>query len=82
MPISLNDIKDRALKFSREWEGEGSERAEAQTFWNEFFDVFGVSRRRLASFEEPVRRAKTRFEQSGGSGGGIDLYRRSSARRA
>lgn len=74
MPLSLNEIKDRALAFSREWEGVRRERAEAQTFWNEFFGVFGVSRRRLASFEEPVRRARIRFEQSGGSGGFIDLF--------
>jgi hypothetical protein len=32
MPLSLNEIKDRALAFSREWEGERSENAEAQTF--------------------------------------------------
>ena len=73
MPLSLNEIKDRALAFSREWEGERSENAEAQTFWNEFFNVFGVSRRRLASFEEPVKRARKRFEEKGGKGGFIDL---------
>jgi type I restriction-modification system DNA methylase subunit len=74
MPLSLNEIKDRALAFSREWDGVATERAEAQTFWNEFFNVFGVNRRRLASFEEPVRRARTRFEQSGNKGGFIDLF--------
>jgi len=74
MPLSLNEIKDRALAFSREWEGEKAERAEAQTFWNEFFNVFGISRRRLASFEEPVRRALPLFEESGGGGGFIDLF--------
>lgn len=74
MPLSLNEIKDRALAFSREWEGECSESAEAQTFWNEFFNIFGVSRRRLASFEEPVRRARTRYEAKGGGGGFIDLF--------
>lgn len=73
MPLALNEIKDRALAFSRDWEGERSENAEAQTFWNEFFSIFGVSRRRLASFEEPVRRARTRFEAKGGKGGFIDL---------
>jgi len=73
MPLSLNEIKDRALAFSREWEGARAERAEAQTFWNEFFNVFGVSRRRLASFEEPVKRARKRFEEQGGKGGFIDL---------
>ena len=74
MPLSLNEIKDRALAFSCSWEGARAERAEAQTFWNEFFNVFGVSRRRLANFEEPVRRARTRFEAKGGSGGFIDLF--------
>src|SRR3972149_10520286 len=74
MPLSLNEIKDRALAFSREWEGERAEKAEAQTFWNEFFNVFGGSRRRLASFEEPVRRARTKYEAKGGKGGFIDLF--------
>jgi len=74
MPLSLNEIKDRALAFSREWESEKSENAEAQTFWNEFFNVFGVSRRRLASFEEPVKRARKRFEEKGGGSGFIDLF--------
>ncbi len=31
MPLSLNEIKDRALAFSLEWEGAHGERAEAQT---------------------------------------------------
>jgi MmeI, DNA-methyltransferase domain/MmeI, target recognition domain/MmeI, N-terminal domain/MmeI, C-terminal domain/MmeI, helicase spacer domain len=56
MPLSWNEIRDRAVKFSRAWESAASERAEAQTFWNEFFEVFGVSRRRVATFEEPVKR--------------------------
>ncbi len=50
-PLSLNEIKDRALTFSKNWENVESERAEAQTFWNEFFEVFGISRRRFAQFE-------------------------------
>jgi len=64
MPLSLNEIKNNALAFSREWEGARAERAEAQTFWNEFFAVFGLSRRRIATFKEPVRRTKTRFDKS------------------
>lgn len=74
MPLSLNEIKDRALAFSREWEGARAERAEAQTFWNEFFSIFGLSRRRLATFEEPVRKARSRFEQAGSGSGFIDLF--------
>ena len=44
MSLSWNEIKDRALKFSREWQSESSEDAEAKSFWDGFFDVFGVSR--------------------------------------
>jgi len=56
MPLSWNEIKDRAMKFSREWADESSEDAEAQSFWNGFFDVFGVPRRRLATFERKVKK--------------------------
>ncbi|MBL9152483.1 MAG: hypothetical protein JNK37_08365 [Verrucomicrobiales bacterium] len=53
MPLSWNEIKHRAIKFSREWRGTTSEKSERQTFWNEFFEVFGRQRRTLAAFEEP-----------------------------
>jgi hypothetical protein len=55
MPLSWNEIKSRALAFSKEWENESSEAAEAKTFWDAFFDVFGISRRRVASFEQMVK---------------------------
>jgi len=54
--ISPNEIKNRALAFSKEWDMEYSEDAEAKSFWDGFFDVFGVSRRRVASFEWPVKK--------------------------
>jgi len=56
MPLSWNEIKDRALAFSKEWAHAESEDAEAKSFWDSFFNVFGVSRRRLASFERPVKK--------------------------
>ncbi|MFN7328918.1 MAG: type IIL restriction-modification enzyme MmeI, partial [Bacteroidota bacterium] len=46
MPLSLNEIRKRATEFSKEWENVSDERAEAQSFWNSFFNVFGVSRKR------------------------------------
>ncbi|MGK2915979.1 MAG: class I SAM-dependent DNA methyltransferase, partial [Porticoccaceae bacterium] len=67
MPLSWNEIKDRALAFSREWADESRETAEAQTFWNQFFDIFGISRRRVASFEEPAKKLGNRR-------GEIDLF--------
>jgi hypothetical protein len=57
MPLSLNEIRKRATEFSKEWELVTDERAEAQSFWNDFFNVFGVSRKRVATFEKPVKKA-------------------------
>ncbi|MCL2305810.1 MAG: N-6 DNA methylase [Planctomycetaceae bacterium] len=67
MSLSWNEIKARAAQFSRDWSGERTEKAEAQSFWNDFFNVFGVRRRTVASFEEKVRNIKGRF-------GFIDLF--------
>jgi len=55
MPLSWNEIRTRAINFSRDWKDESKENAEAQTFWNEFFDVFGKKRRHVAAFEAPVK---------------------------
>ena len=65
--ISWNEIRARAVQFARDWSEEESERAEAQTFWNEFFSVFGMQRRRVAIFERKV-------EKLDRSSGRIDLF--------
>lgn len=65
--LSWNEIRHRAIGFSRDWKGTTSEKSERQTFWNEFFNVFGVNRRTVASFEEPVRKLS-------GNWGYIDLF--------
>lgn len=56
MPLSWNEIKSKALTFVKEWENEENEDAEAKSFWDDFFRVFGVQRRRLASFEYHVKK--------------------------
>jgi hypothetical protein len=56
MPISWNEIRQNAIGFARDWAGARRETADKQTFWNEFFAVFGIRRRTVAAFEEPVRR--------------------------
>jgi hypothetical protein len=58
-PLSWNEIRHRAITFSRNGSDASRERAEAQTFGNEFFDIFGIRRRTVASFEEPVRNRAT-----------------------
>ncbi len=54
MPLSWNEIRDRAIAFSREWADERSEDAEAKSFWDGFFRVFGLERRKIAQLEAPV----------------------------
>ena len=67
MPLSWNDIRDRATRFARDWQDASYERGEAQTFWNEFFAVFGMQRSRIYSFEK-------RVEKLGGGSGYIDCF--------
>lgn len=61
MPLSWNEIRHNAVKFSREYKHATSESADKQTFWNEFFDVFGLSRKLVATFEVPVLKASGNF---------------------
>jgi hypothetical protein len=45
----------RAAAFADDWKDAHYEKGETQSFYNDFFEVFGVKRRRIASFEEPVK---------------------------
>jgi len=55
MPLSWNEIRDRSVAFVREWKHAESEDADAKSFWDAFFDVFGIPRRRVASFERHIK---------------------------
>lgn len=67
MALTYQEIRSRAQQFAHSWASATHERAEAQTFWNEFFEIFGIRRRRVASFEETVRLLGDRR-------GSIDLF--------
>lgn len=56
MALGWNEIKERAVKFSKEWAGTCNEEADAKPFLIDFFDVFGISRRRVATFEHKVKK--------------------------
>lgn len=56
MVLSWNEIKDRAVAFSKEWAGTHSEEADAKPFLVEFFNVFGISQRKVGSFEHKVKK--------------------------
>ncbi len=55
MRLSWNEIRARAARFADEWKDAHYEKGETQSFYNDLFEVFGVKRRRVASFEEPVK---------------------------
>lgn len=56
MALSWNEIKDRALNFSKEWANTSNEEADAKPFLVEFFNVFGVSSKRVGTFEHRVKK--------------------------
>ncbi|MFT4062604.1 MAG: N-6 DNA methylase [Edaphocola sp.] len=56
MALSWNEIKDRALKFSKEWQGTENEEADAKPFLVEFFNVFGITSKRVSTFEHRVKK--------------------------
>jgi hypothetical protein len=56
--LSWNEIKTRASAFVTEWKDKAPiarEEADAQTFENGFFNIFGVSRAKVAIFEKKVK---------------------------
>lgn len=67
MPLSWNEIKSRALAFSREWHDAANEDSEAKPFLIALFEVFGITNKRVATFEHAVKK-------HGGGQGFVDLF--------
>ena len=68
MRLSWNEIRVRATTFAEEWQDAAHEKRETQSFYNEFFEIFGVRRRSVARYEEHVKK------RLGNSSGYIDLF--------
>ena len=58
MRLSWNEIRVRAKNFSDEWKDAHYEKGETQSFYNDFFEVFGVKRRQVGRYEEAVKDLK------------------------
>jgi hypothetical protein len=56
MALSWNEIKDRAVRFSKEWENTTNEEADAKPFLDAFFEVFGITRKKIGTFEHRVKK--------------------------
>lgn len=55
MRLSWDEIKRRAKAFSEEWHDAHYEKGETQSFYNDFFDIFGIKRRTVAVYEQRVK---------------------------
>jgi len=60
MRLSWNEIRVRAARFAKVWRDATYEKGEAQSFYNEFFEVFGVLRRTVARYEQHVTKLDNR----------------------
>ena len=54
MRLSWNEMRVRAASFARAWAGAAYEKGETQSYYNDFFHIFGVQRRSVARYEERV----------------------------
>jgi hypothetical protein len=60
MVLNKNEIKERAVKFSKEWENYSNEEADAKPFLVEFFNIFGIYSKKVATFEHRVKKLDER----------------------
>ena len=67
MRLSWNEVRARAAIFAEDWEDAAYEKGETQSFYNEFFEVFGKRRRDVARYEQHVSKLDD-------SSGFIDLF--------
>ena len=65
--LSQNEIRRRAEIFAGEWKDDSYEKGEKDSFYNEFFHVFGIKRRSVALFELGVKKLDNKH-------GFIDLF--------
>lgn len=56
MPLSWNEIKTRASSFTNEWKETKREEADAKPFLIDFLNIFGISQKRVATFEHRVKK--------------------------
>ena len=67
MHLSWNEIRVRAAGFVQEWWNTVRERSDTHSFYNDFFEIFGVKRRSVARYEQHVKKLDNRS-------GYIDLF--------
>ena len=54
--LGFSEIRSRAITFAYEWREANYEMGQSQSFWIDFFTCFGISPKRVATFEERVKK--------------------------
>ncbi len=67
MSIQWGEIKSRALLFSQTWADACNEKSQGTPFWIAFFEIFGITDKRVATFEHNVQKLR-------GTKGYVDLF--------
>ena len=67
MQLTWSEIRVRAADFARKWAEATHEKSETHSFYDEFFDIFGISRQSVARYEQKVKLLNNRR-------GYIDLF--------
>ena len=67
MGLNWSEIKSRALLFSKTWADGCNEKSQSIPFWIDFFDIFGIPNKRVATFEHNVKKLS-------GAPGFVDLF--------
>ena len=67
MQLSWNEVRVRAATFANNWKDASYEKGETQSFYNDFFPIFGIERRSVARYEAYVAKLDNRS-------GYIDLF--------
>ena len=67
MRLSWNEVRVRAAAFAETWREAACEKGDTQSFYNDFFQIFGVERRTVARYEAHVAKLDNRR-------GFIDLF--------
>ena len=72
-PLSWNEIKSRALAFSRNWADAANEDSQGKPFWIDFFEIFGITDKRVGTFEHAVKKLKG-LDDKARFDGFVDLF--------
>ena len=54
MRLGWQEIRQRARVFAERWKDARYEKGETQSFYNEFFEIFGLDRKKVAIFERKI----------------------------